>query len=242
MGLFDRITTVLKSNLNSVVTKAEDPEKMLSQTVNDMQEDLVQLRQAVAQAIASEKRMEQQFNQAQSQSDEWQRRAALAVSKNNDELAREALSRKKSFSETAVGLKTQLEQQRKTVGSLKTNLTALEGKISEAKAKKDLLVARARSAKATEQINQTLGKVNTGGAFSTFERMEEKVNELEARSQAVAELSTDSLEDQFKSLEAGGGVEDELAALKSQMGVLPAPTDTKALPAAQEVKDTDKTA
>lgn len=234
MGLFDRISAVLKSNLNSVVTKAEDPEKMLNQTVNDMQEDLVQLRQAVAQAIASEKRMEQQYQQAQSQADEWQRRAALAVSKGNDELAREALSRRKSFAESATGLKNQLEQQKKMVGTLKTNLTGLEGKISEAKAKKDLLVARARSAKATEQINSTLGRVNTGGAFSTFERMEEKVNELEARSQAVAELSTDSLEDQFKSLESGGGVEDELLALKSQMGVLPESAPQKVLPSSGE--------
>ncbi|MBC7880052.1 MAG: PspA/IM30 family protein [Anaerolineae bacterium] len=232
MGLFDRITNVLKSNINAAVTKAEDPEKMLNQTVNDMQEDLVSLRQAVAQAIASQKRFEQQYQQAQSQADEWQRRAALAVSKNNDELAREALSRKKSFSETAVGLKSSLEQQNKTVSTLKTNLTALEGKISEAKAKKDLLVARARSAKATEQINTTLGKINTTGSFSTFERMEEKVNELEARSQAVAELSTDNLEDQFKSLEAGGGVEDELLALKAQMGTLP-PAAQKALPESQ---------
>lgn len=230
MGLFDRITAVLKSNLNSVVTKAEDPEKMLNQTVNDMQEDLVQLRQAVAQAIASEKRIEQQYLQAQAQADEWQRRAALAVSKDNDDLAREAMQRRKSFAESAVGLKNQLDQQRQTVAKLKTNLTALEGKISEAKAKKDLLVARARSAKATEQINQTLGKVNTSGSFATFERMEEKVNELEARSQAVAELSTDSLEDQFKALESGGGVEDELLALKSQLGT------QKSLPAAETDK------
>jgi len=235
MGLFDRIATVLKANLNSIVTKAEDPEKVLTQTVNDMQEDLVQLRQAVAQAIASEKRIEQQYLQSQQQADEWQRRAALAVSKGNDDLAREALARKKSFTETAVGLKGQLEQQRKMVNTLKTNLTALEGKISEAKAKKDLLIARARSAKATEQINATLGRVNTGGSFASFERMEEKVNELEARSQAVAELAGDSLEDQFKALEAGGGVEDELLALKSQMGVLPAPeAPQKALPASEE--------
>ena len=104
MGLFDRIGTVIKSNLNSLVSGAEDPEKMLEQSVDDMQEDLVSLRQAVAQSIAAEKRVEQQLAQNRAQADQWQQRAALALSKNEEDLAREALTRKKGYAETAIGL------------------------------------------------------------------------------------------------------------------------------------------
>lgn len=226
MGLFDRIGTVIKSNLNSLVSGAEDPEKMLEQSVEDMQEDLVSLRQAVAQAIAAEKRVEQQLVQNRAQSDQWQQRAALALSKNEEDLAREALTRKKGYAEAVVGLETQLATQKEQVQKLRQNLTALEGKLSEAKAKKDLLVARARSAKASEQINEVLGRVSTSSSYGTFERMEQKVSDLEARSAAIGELSTDTLDDKFKSLQAGG-VEDDLAALKASMGMLPA-TETPA--------------
>ncbi len=231
MGLFDRIGTVIKANLNSLVSSAEDPEKILDQTVNDMTEDLIQMRQAVAQAIASQKRTEQQFNQNQDQAKQWQDRAALALSKGNEDLAREALTRKKSFQETANGLQTALVQQNDTVSKLRQNLTALEGKIAEAKAKKDLLVARARSAQASENINQVLNKVSPGSSLATFDRMEQKVLDMEARSAAVGELTTDSVEDKFKVLESGSqAVDDDLLALKAQMGLLPSSGTPAQLP------------
>ncbi len=222
MGLFDRIGTVLKSNLNALVSSAEDPEKILEQTVNDMQEDLIQMRQAVAQAIAAEKRTEQEYKKNQDASNQWQERASLAVTKGNDELAREALTRRKQYQETATGLLQALDKQKETVGKLRRELTALEGKIAEAKAKKDLLVARAKSAKASENINQVLNKVSPGSSLATFDRMEQKVLDLEARSAAVGELATDSVEDKFRALESGPtAVDDDLAALKAQMGMLP---------------------
>ena len=111
MGLFDRVSRVVRANLNDVVSKAEDPEKILEQTVIDMQEDLVQLRQAVASAIASQKRSQQQYNQAQTEATNWQQRAQLALQKGDENLAREALVRKKTNSETAASLNTPLEHQ-----------------------------------------------------------------------------------------------------------------------------------
>jgi len=222
MGLFDRIGTVIKANLNSLVSSAEDPEKVLDQTVNDMQEDLISMRQAVAQAIASQKRTEQEYSKNLANSNQWQDRAVLALNKGDEALAREALTRKKQHAETAAGLQTALAEQTATVSKLRQNLTALEGKIAEAKAKKDLLVARARTAKASENINQVLNKVSPGSSLATFERMEQKVLDMEARSAAVGELSSDSVEDKFKALESGqGAVDDDLLALKAQMGLLP---------------------
>lgn len=218
MGLFDRINRILRSNVNAIVTAAEDPEKILNQTIEDMSEDLVQLRQAVATALASQKRMERQYEQAQRNTDEWQRRAELAIRSNNEDLAREALIRKKQFAETAQSFKRQVDDQNSQVTVLRTNLTKLESKISEAKTRKDMLIARARSAKASQQINEVIGKVNTTSSFAAFERMEEKVNTLESQSAAVAELTTDNLENQFLALEVGGSdVDSELAMLKASM-------------------------
>lgn len=217
MGLFDRVSRLVRANINDTISKAEDPEKILEQAIIDMQEDLVQLRQAVATAIASQKRTQQQHSQAQSEADNWQRRAQLALQKGDENLAREALSRKKVQSETATALKTQLDQQLTTVDTLKRNLIALEGKISEAKTKKDMLKARASAAKANEQLQKTVGSLGTSSAMSAFERMEEKVLQMEARSQAAAELAGADLESQFAQLESGSDVDDELAAMKAQL-------------------------
>lgn len=219
MGLFDRVSRVVRANLNSVVSAAEDPEKILEQTVIDMQEDLIQMRQAVAQAIASQKRLEQQYRQNQQQATEWERRAKLALTKGDESLAMEALNRKKTAAETAMALKNQLDQTTGQVQALKSNMTALESKISEAKTKKEMLTARARAAKASEQIHQAVSKVGTSSSMAAFDRMEDKVMQLEARSEAIAELSSDSLESQFAQLEAGSDVAFQLQELKEQMAL-----------------------
>jgi phage shock protein A len=217
MGLFDRIGRVVRANLNDMVSKAEDPEKILEQAIIDMQEDLVSLRQAVAQAIATQKRTEQQYNKNMTEANNWQQRAQLALSKGDENLAREALQRKKNFGDTAAQLKAQLDQQVGQIETLKRNLIGLESKISEAKTKKDMLKSRAAAAKANEQLQQTIGNLGTSSAMGAFERMEEKVLMMEAKSQSAAELAGADLESQFKMLESGSGVDDELAAMKAQM-------------------------
>ncbi|WP_421655429.1 PspA/IM30 family protein [Leptothermofonsia sp. ETS-13] len=229
MGLFDRVSRVVRANLNDLVSKAEDPEKILDQTLIDMQEDLVQMRQAVASAIASQKRTQQQLNQAQTEANNWQQRAQLALQKGDENLAREALLRKKTHTETAAVLKAQLDQQTATVDTLKRNLIALEGKISEAKTKKDMLKARAAAAKANEQLQNTVGRMSTSSSMAAFERMEEKVLQMEARSQAAAELAGADLESQFAMLESGSNVDDELEAMKAQL-LGGAPQAAQALP------------
>ncbi|OLP17070.1 phage shock protein A [Leptolyngbya sp. 'hensonii'] len=218
MGLFDRILRVIRANLNSLISQAEDPEKILEQTVLDMQDDLIHLRQAVAQAIATQKRTERQMSQAQTNADEWYRRAQLALEKGDENLTREALVRRKTYQETATALRTQVEQQTGIVNEMKQNMRLLEGKISEAKSKKDLYIARARSAKASQQINEMMGRVGSNSSSMTaFERMEEKVLQLEAQSQAIAELGADDLTKKFAALESGSDVDAELEAMKSQL-------------------------
>ena len=217
MGLFDRLSRVVRANVNDLVSKAEDPEKVLEQAVIDMQEDLVQLRQAVARSIATQKRTEQQYNKNQSEANTWQQRAQLALSKGDENLAREALVRKKSFADTAASLKQQLDGQSNQVATLKRNLIALESKISEAKTKKDMLRARANAAKANRQLQDSMNNLGTSSAMGAFERMEDKVMQLEAESETAQELGGTGIERQFAALEAGSGVDDELAAMKAQI-------------------------
>lgn len=218
MGFFERLWRVIRANINSLISGAEDPEKILEQTVMDMQNDLVQMRQGVAQAIATQKRTEREYERTQSAADEWYRRAQLALQKGQENLAKEALTRRKSYQETATAMKTQVEQQSEVVERLKQNMRQLENKINEAKAKKNMYIARARSAKASEKLQDMLGNMKTGSALSAFERMEEKVMQLEAQSQAIAELGTDDLEKKFASLEGGGDdIDAELEAMKAQM-------------------------
>lgn len=233
MGLFDRIIRVIRANLNSLINRAEDPEKILEQAVLDMQEDLIQLRQAVAQAIATQKRSERQQSQAESMANEWQRRAQLALEKGDESLAREALVRRKSYKESSEAIKTQLEQQNSVVVKLRQSMGTLESKLAEAKTRKDLFIARARAAQASQQLNEMLGRSSTSSALSAFERMEEKVNQLEAESEATAELAEgDDVEKQFAALESGSDsdIDQELEALKAK---LPASHDPEKLPPGQ---------
>lgn len=217
MGLLDRMSRLVRANVNDLVSKAEDPEKVLEQAVEDMKEDLIKVRQATATAIATQKRTQQQHDQAQSEANTWHQRAQLALQKGDENLAREALKRKKTNQDTAVALKSQIDQQVSQIETLKRNMIVLEGKISEAQTKKNMLKARLASAKATEQIQSSLGQLNTSGASAAFERMEDKVLQLEARSQATMELAGVDLESQFAQLESGSNVDDELLAMKAEL-------------------------
>ncbi|MEB3277165.1 MAG: PspA/IM30 family protein, partial [Cyanobacteriota bacterium] len=197
MGFFDRLSRLLRANLNDLVSKAEDPVKILDQSVDDMQNDLVKLRQAVATAIASQKRIANQAEQAEAQAKTWYERAELALRKGEDDLAREALSRRKTYQDSATALNSQLQSQAGQVDTLKRSLVALEAKIAEAKTKKDMLKARAQAAKAQVQLQSAVGNLSTNTSMAAFERMQEKVEALEAQSQAAAELAGADLESQF---------------------------------------------
>ncbi len=238
MGLFDRLSRLIRADLNALIEAAEDPVKILDQAVIDMQEDLIQLRQAVAQAMASKTRTEQQYNQNNNQAADWTRRAQLALQKGDENLAREALGRKKSFAETAAQLKVHLDTQTAQVDQLKRTLIAIEGKIAEAKTKKTMLKARGEAAKIQERLQSTVNSIGTSGAMAAFDRMEQKVLDQEARAMAMGELAGADLESKFASLEAGSDVEDELAALKAQMlgpVLSAAPTPVAALPSGSAV-------
>tara|TARA_B100000965_G_scaffold179904_1_gene150038 strand:+ start:213 stop:989 length:777 start_codon:yes stop_codon:yes gene_type:complete len=217
MGFFDSLSRLIRSNLNALVRGAEDPIKILDQSVADMQEDLIKLRQAVAMAIASQKRLENQAVHAKEQINNWFSRAELALKKGEEDLAREALNRKKTFQETFESLSTQSQKQNAQVEKLKKGLVLLERKIAEARTKKDMLKSRAQAAKAQQKIQSAVGDLGTNSSVAAFERMEEKVEELEALGQASVELAGQDLESKFAELEGGDDIEKELETLRTQL-------------------------
>ncbi|KAG8380326.1 hypothetical protein BUALT_Bualt06G0004000 [Buddleja alternifolia] len=216
MNLFDRFARVVKSYANALISSFEDPEKVLEQTVIEMNDDLIKMRQATAQVLASQKQLENKYKAAQQASEDWYRRAQLALGKGDEDLAREALKRRKSYADNANAMKSQLDQQKNVVDNLVSNTRLLESKIQEAKSKKDTLKARAQSAKTATKVSEMLGNVNTSSALSAFEKMEEKVMAMESQADALNQLSSDELEGKFALLETSS-VDDDLASLKKEL-------------------------
>ena len=216
MGLLDRVSTLVRANLNDLLDRAEDPEKVIKQLLIDMNNQLIQVKTQVAAAIADEKKLYARYQEAQTQADEWQRKAELAVEKGDDDLAKQALARRNSYAQTAQGFQEQWQAQSAQVQTLKDALRTLESKIGEAETKKDLLIARSRRAKAEEQVHRTIGNIRGVGALSDFERLEDKVEQQEARAAAYTELSTDTLETKFATLEQESEVDRQLAELKAR--------------------------
>lgn len=203
--------------LNRLLSQGIDPERLLDTAIAQMEVDSGRARQAVIHVIANQKRLQQQYKQTQTEIDQWEQRARLALRKGDEYLAREALICKKMHTKTLSSLKAQLTQEPTSAKTLKQNLTLLENKISEAKSLRTRLKTQIAAAKVNRQLASTIGRMGTRSAMGAFERMEEKVLQMEARSQAAAELAGADLESQFAMLEAGSDVDDELAAMKAQL-------------------------
>jgi phage shock protein A len=221
MGIMDRVATVIKSNLNYLINKAEDPEKMLDQILIQMRQQLVEAKREVAVAIADEKRLGAQLEAELEQVQEWERRATMAVQKGEDDLAREALQRKADHEQIAIGYKKQWDAQKASTENLKNALRALSQKIEEAGRKKNLLVARQKRAEAQKHIHEVMTGLSDTSAFESFERMAAKVEQVEAQADAAVEisqdLSGDTMEQRFRALESSTDVEQELNALKAKV-------------------------
>jgi phage shock protein A len=221
MGIMDRMATVIKSNLNHLINKAEDPEKMLDQILIQLRQQLVEAKREVAVAIADEKRLAAQLEAELEQVREWERRATMAVQKGEDDLAREALRRKADHEQIAIGYKKQWDAQQASTENLKNALRALSQKIEEAGRKKNLLVARQKRAEAQKHIHEVMTGLTDTSAFESFDRMTSKVEQIEAQADAAVELSQelsgDTMEQRFKALESSTDVEQELHALKAKV-------------------------
>ena len=225
MGIFSRLAALIKSNINDLIRRSEDPEKMLNQIVEDMNQQLGEAREQVTASIADEKRLEKRAAEQLGLAAEWERRAMLALRAGDENLAKEALARKKEHDAQAEQFKDQHQKQAHAVEQLKLALRALNNKIEEAKRKKGLLVARKKRAEAQRSIQETMSGLRNASAFEAFDNMASKIEQIEAEAEAHAELherfTGDVLAHRFNELEAQHGVDDDLVRLKQRMGILP---------------------
>jgi len=230
MGIFQKLSTVIKSNINDLISRAENPEKMLNQIILDMRDQLAKAKREVASAIADERKLKQQLETEAKQARDWQHRAMLAVKEGRDDLAKQALLRQKEHADRAHVLQQTWEAQAAETEKLKGSLRQLNDKIEEAKRKRNLLIAKQKRAQAQRRIHETMSGLSDTSAFEAFNRMADKIEEEERRSVAQAEvteaLQGDTLESEFLRLESGPGsadVEDQLLALKREMGLIAPP-------------------
>lgn len=243
MGIFQKLSMLFRSNITDVITRAENPEKMLTQILEDMRGQLAKAKQEVAVAIADERKLRVQADDEKRQAVDWENRAMLAVREERDDLAKQALIRHQEHAERAAMLEATWRRQAAETEKLKESLRQLNEKIEEAKRKRNLLVAKQKRAQAQRRIHETMTGLSDRSAFEAFDRMAEKIEDSERKALAAAEvtesLSGDSLEKQFTQLETGDSVDEKLLALKQRMGLAPATDNTKRLRPAhvEEIKD-----
>ena len=216
MAVLDRVATLVRANLNDLIDRAEDPEKMIKQVILDMENQLLQVKTQVAISMADHHLLQKKQAEQEDKSAEWMKKAELAVDKQQDDLARAALERYQSFTKLAENYTQQVADQRNQVDALRKALDQLEQKLTEARAKSDVLIAQHRRARALGKANDAQLAVGGNGPAAGFDRMQRKVMHSEAVSQAKSALVADDLDRRFEVL----GKEDEvgrmLEALKAR--------------------------
>jgi phage shock protein A len=219
MALLERVAALVRANLNDLIDKAEEPEKMIKQVILDMQNQLLQIKTQVAITMADEHLLAKKARENEDRQTEWMRKAELAVEKRDDGLARAALERAMGCKELAENFKQQVADQKTEVENLKSALHKLEGKLAEAQSKSDLLIARSRRARASKTASEAKMGIRKGADSNTFDRMKNKVAHAEAVSQAWAEIAGDDIEDRFAALEKEKEIDRLLAEIKSKKTV-----------------------
>ena len=213
MAVLERVATLVRANLNDLIDRAEDPEKMIKQVILDMENQLLQVKTQVAISMADQHLLQKKQRDQEDRAAEWMRKAELAVDKGQDDLARAALERFQSFTKLAEGYGQQVADQRLQVDTLRNALDKLDQKLSEARAKCDLLLAQHRRARALDTASEAQLAVGDRSNVASFDRLRQKVMRSEAVSQAKSELVADDVDRRFDVLEK----EDEIGRLLGEL-------------------------
>ena len=216
MALLERVSTLIRANLNDLIDKAEDPEKMIKQVILDMQNQLMQVKTQVAIAIADQHVLEKKQKENAEKEAEWMRKAELAVDKKQDDLARAALERSMSYKQMAESFDTQVADQKTEVDNLKSALHKLEQKLAEAESKSEMLIAQHRRSRALAKASDAQMAIGDKSKTATFDRMKNKVRHADAVSHAKAEMVNDSVEDKLAALEKQDVIEKLLNEIKAR--------------------------
>ncbi len=232
MGILDRMTRLIRANVNDMIDRAEDPEKMLDQLIREMNDQIHMARGQVAAMIAQEKELQMDYDQSTRMASEWERKAELAVTQGKDDLAREALRRKRDNEEHAQVYATNLQSQQEMVTKLKSQLQMLEAKYESARANREVLIARQRRAEAVQRVSSTMSGLKSLEPSAELDRMERRIRSNEARALAEQDLAGESFNAQFAELDSGLEVEDDLQKLKARVA-----GGQQALPAGQSTDE-----
>src|SRR5690349_4328389 len=216
MALLERVSTLVRANLNDLIDKAEDPEKMIKQVILDMQNQLLQVKTQVAISIADQHVLEKKLTENEEGQRQWVRRAEMAVDKKDDALARAAVERSMSYQSMTASFRQQVEDQKLQVENLKTALLKLQQKLVEAQSKSDMLIAQHRRSRAMGKASEAGAGMGENASSAAFDRMKSKVQHSEATAQAHAELLADDVEDRFAAIEKEREIDRLLAEIKSK--------------------------
>ncbi len=216
MALLERVSTLVRANLNDLIDKAEDPEKMIKQVILDMQNQLLQVKTQVAIAIADQHLLEKKQKENADAAAELVHKAELAVDKKQDDLARAALERSISYKELGESFAQQVADQKAQVDNLKSALNKLEQKLAEAQSKSDLLIAQHRRARALGKATDARAAMGDGSKAAAYDRMKRRVQHDEAVATAKADMVSDNIEDKFAALEKEEAIDKLLAEIKSR--------------------------
>jgi phage shock protein A len=216
MALLERVSTLVRANLNDLIDKAEEPEKMIKQVILDMQNQLLQVKTQVAIAIADQHLLENKRKENDDKVAEWMRKAELSVDKKKDDLARASLQRVESYRELSENFTQQVADQKAQVENLKSALRQLEQKLTEAQAKADVLIAQHRRARAVSKATDAQFKLSDSAKGAAFDRMKRKVAHSAAVSQAKSEIAGDNIDDRIAAIEKEDRIEQLLAELKGR--------------------------
>jgi len=218
MALLERVSTLVRANLNDLIDKAEEPEKMIKQVILDMQNQLLQVKTQVAIAIADQHLLGKKQKENADKVAEWMRKAELAVDKKEDDLARASLQRVESYRELSESFTQQVADQKAQVENLKSALRKLDQKLTEAEAKADVLMAQQRRARAVTKASDARMAMGDSSKAATFDRMKRKVAHSEAVSEAKSEIAGSNIDDRLAALEKEDRIEQLLAELKGKRG------------------------
>ncbi|MBT1450872.1 phage shock protein PspA [Glaciecola sp. XM2] len=216
MGIFSRFTDIINSNINAILDKAEDPEKMVRLIIQEMEDTLVEVRSASAKTIAAKKDVSHQINKLKAESDDWQAKAELALSKDRDDLARAALQEKAKSGEAAASLEHELELIETELAKLQSETSQLQEKLADAKSRQKTIIMRQNTVSSRLQVKKRLDSSTVDNAMGRFEQFERKIDDLESQVESY-DVGKRSLKDEFAELETDGKIDDELAALKQKM-------------------------
>lgn len=226
MGIFSRFSDIVNSNINALLDKAEDPEKLVRLIIQEMEDTLVEVRSASAKTIANKKDLTKQVERFEQEANDWQAKAELAISKEREDLARSALIEKQKCADQAESLKSELRLVDEQIGKLQAEVVQLQEKLADAKARQKAIIMRQKTVSSRLEVKKTLDGTKVDDAIDRFERYERKIDDLESQVDAY-DLGKKTLADEFAELESDNKINDELAALKAKVGAKKEESESK---------------